>query len=417
MLFITTHMSATPPSISPARLQSQVIDTLRFPLAIAVLFIHNSPKTTNLIDFSHPLLSSEGLFNTIVILVSHVLTNIAVPTFFIISGLLFFINIDRFDRQSYLKKIKSRTYTLFIPYILWNILPALLMVGAKLLKTAFLGTPLSEITDYFATIDWHIFFDSTQWGEMSTDWLGNHLLSTGPANLPLWFLRDLIVMTIFTPVIYFFVTRTKIYGLALLFLAYISRIWILTPGFSITAVFYFSLGAWMGINRINVVELSKRWKRILIPASLILMAACVVFDGNSTLVGQQIHPLFVFSATISSFYIASIFVERYNYVPRRLLIESCFVIYALHLLPLPLQKGFLLWIVSTVSDYAFSYFGAVGATISYLITPFICAAICILVYVALKKTCPSAAGILSGMRSNTSRTRRPQEQPSAVGGQ
>ena len=414
MPLITTHMSATYQPVSPAILQSRVIDTLRFPLAIAVIFIHNSPKTTNLIDFSQPLLSAEGLFNTIVILISHVLTNIAVPTFFVISGLLFFINIDRFDRQSYLKKIKSRTYTLFIPYILWNLLPALLMIGAKLLKTAFIGTPLSEITDYFSTIDWHIFFNSTHWGEKGTDWLGNHLLSTGPGNLPLWFLRDLIVMTILTPVIYFFVTRTKIYGLAFLFLAYISRIWVLTPGFSITAVFYISLGAWMGINRINVVELSKRWKHILIPASLILMAACVVFDGNSTLVGQQIHPLFVFSATISSFYIASIFVERYNYAPRRLLVESCFFIYALHLLPLPLQKGSLLRVIATASNQAGSCLGAFGATISYLVTPFICAAICIFFYVALKKAWPSAAGILSGSRSKTNQRRPVREQPSAT---
>lgn len=68
---------------------SNTIDVLRFPLAIAVIFIHMNPNVVNLIDADFSLFSNKGLFNLLGITLSHVLTSIAVPCFFFISGLLF----------------------------------------------------------------------------------------------------------------------------------------------------------------------------------------------------------------------------------------------------------------------------------------------------------------------------------------
>lgn len=38
------------------------------------------------------------------------------------SGYLFFKNLEYWNNQEYVKKIKSRFWTLFIPYILWNLI-------------------------------------------------------------------------------------------------------------------------------------------------------------------------------------------------------------------------------------------------------------------------------------------------------
>ena len=114
--------------MSPMEQQSATIDLLRFPLAIMVIFIHMNPDVINLVDADFNLMSWHGLYNVTGILLSHVLTHIAVPTFFFISGFLFFVNFQEWSWDNYKRKIHSRVRTLIIPYILWNIVPFLLLV-------------------------------------------------------------------------------------------------------------------------------------------------------------------------------------------------------------------------------------------------------------------------------------------------
>lgn len=116
--------------LDPAQLQSSAIDLLRFPLAIMVIFIHMNPNVINLLEADFGLLTTQGFYNVIGILLSHVLTHIAVPTFFLISGFLFFVNFQEWSWEGYKKKMSSRVKTLLIPYVFWNVVPFLLMVIA-----------------------------------------------------------------------------------------------------------------------------------------------------------------------------------------------------------------------------------------------------------------------------------------------
>lgn len=75
-------------------LQSQVIDWLRFPLIIGVVFIHsfgNYPYDLQIMH-SDPF-SGVSIFNWIRICLSNVITHISVPAFYLISGYLFFYNL------------------------------------------------------------------------------------------------------------------------------------------------------------------------------------------------------------------------------------------------------------------------------------------------------------------------------------
>ena len=224
-----------------SKLQSLTIDFLRFPLIMMVVFIHMSPKTTNLIDAKYDLLSGLGIYNIVKILFSHIIPSIAVPTFFLISGLLFFSNFQEWSWDGYKKKIKSRMKTLLIPYILWNLIPFLLIVGKCFICDISNGNPTTDTQAFFTNNIWRTFYNFHEWESSNTDWFGNHLSSTAPLNIPLWFIRNLFVISLLTPIIYIAVKRLKTWLITVLFLAYISKIWTHIPCLDIESVFFFTI--------------------------------------------------------------------------------------------------------------------------------------------------------------------------------
>ena len=104
-------------------IQFKTIKWLRFPLIVLVVYIHNygSPYDYSPI-INWTSISGFDLYEIIRIFISKVISHIAVPCFFFISGYLFFSNIVFFNKQTYLSKLKKRINTLFIPYLLWNII-------------------------------------------------------------------------------------------------------------------------------------------------------------------------------------------------------------------------------------------------------------------------------------------------------
>ncbi len=185
------------------KLLSATIDLLRFPLAIMVIFIHMNPEVSNLFDVDFSLISGHGIYNVTGVLLSHVLTHIAVPTFYLISGFLFFINFQKWSWEGYKKKLSIRIKTLLVPYLLWNAIPFLLAVLAMLAAVAIKGKPIVGVETFIVEKNWHIFYDCNEWGTTRINWLGENLRMIGPYDLPLWFLRDLIVVTMMTPIIYY----------------------------------------------------------------------------------------------------------------------------------------------------------------------------------------------------------------------
>ena len=256
------------------KLQSSVIDWLRFPLAVAVVFIHSfgipSEVDVSLIDWDN--LSSMDFYNLVRICFSHVLTHIAVPTFFLVSGFLFFYKLKEFNWTIYVQKMKKRFHSLFVPYVLWNLASIMVTIGLKVGAYFIKGKPLSNIIIYIEEKGWwKMFWDCNVWAEDRLNWLGYNCPMSGPINLPLWFLRDLIVVTILTPLVYWFVKSFRIYGVLLLGLFYVSGVWFPISGFTVTTVFFFSLGAYFSIFGKNVVEELKRFKIVAYLLAFVLL--------------------------------------------------------------------------------------------------------------------------------------------------
>ena len=238
----------------------EVIRQLRFPMIVLVTFAHSYGGVSE--RFS--LLASEwNSYEFLKLLVSQTLVKVAVPVFFIMSGYLFFTNVDKLDITTYKKKILRRIKTLLIPYLIWN-----LLMAVKL-----------------KSFSWSIFWVFWCPAGIQTDWLGQEQLMTAPANMPLWFLRDLMVVSLLTPIIYIFVRKLGYWLMTVLTVLYLSGVCAFIPGLSAYAVFFFTLGAFWGIRKMDLVEKLKQFEwpayllSVLFAISMLLTYSTPVFSS------------------------------------------------------------------------------------------------------------------------------------------
>ena len=228
---------------------SKVISQLRFPLIVLVTFAHSYGKVKD----DYMLLTSPwDTYEVLKLLISQTLVKVAVPVFFIISGYLFFKNVETWNLQIYRQKMLRRVKTLLLPYLIWN-----LLMAVKL-----------------RTFSWEMLWVYNPMAGMQIDWLGSENWMTAPANMPLWFLRDLIVISVLTPIIYILVRRCGLWMIGMLTLLYLSGIGAFAvPGLSMYAVFFFSLGAFLAIRRMDLLTIMRRYELWAYGATALLMVA------------------------------------------------------------------------------------------------------------------------------------------------
>ena len=92
------------------QLISSVITFLRFPLCVAVVYIHS--LVLEYVGWDREL---YPLTTYLYQIISVNIAGIAVPLFFFISGFLFFYNVEKFDVRVYMNKMKKRIYSSLIP--------------------------------------------------------------------------------------------------------------------------------------------------------------------------------------------------------------------------------------------------------------------------------------------------------------
>lgn len=377
-------------------LQSQTIDWLRFPLAVAVVFIHSFgyPLTYTLPALNIHSFSGMDVYNVIRICFSHVAAHVAVPTFFLISGFLFFVGkVNEIEKLAWWKrKFRSRLNTLVFPYFLWNLIAILctvsMMIGSFFLK----GKPLSRIFDYFEENRWlHLFWDCEIWGENRLNWLGVAMPSTAPANVPLWFLRDLLVVVAVTLVIFWLVKRLKYFYIFVLAFCYVSKIWFVIPGVSITAIFFFSLGAFFSIHGKNLVKEIKKIKFLSFALGILLLLITVLCDGNNTSTGFLIYPFFVIVGVCATFNLAIFLLESGKVKVYPILSKSSFFIYATHTL-------LILSVSRAVCSRILYWNTPLVLTIRYFATPILAVGACFTLYIVMKKFTPKLLDVLTGNR-------------------
>lgn len=123
------------------------IEWLRFFCACAVVLLHNIGKPIEGTSF---ISYQNGAFDIIRIFFSRGICWVAVPIFFIISGYLFFSKLEEWNSDIYKNKIKRRVTSLMIPYLIWNLMPLLVVLSLQLIKSIITGnfnvlTTLNEV--------------------------------------------------------------------------------------------------------------------------------------------------------------------------------------------------------------------------------------------------------------------------------
>ena len=362
------------------KIQSKTITYLRFLLAVFVVFIHTK-------DFR---VDGGGLYDFITVSISQVFTKVAVPTFFIISGYLFFINLQNFDKNIFLKKIKKRVFTLFIPYVIWNFIPYIYQIIKLILQ----NHTLNQIISYIKIKGlFNIFYIWQPDAIYNPTWLGTAAPNIYfPVNYPLWFLRDLIIcIFILSPLIYWLLKYLKLNLLIILCFSYISKIWIDLPGFSIDAIFFFSIGAYLSIYGKNIIEECRKTEKISYILALTFGLIDCLLNGRETIIGYIIYPFYIIFGVIALFNLISKFLEKNIIQVNETLSQSSFFIYVTHTL---LILKFSNWIVNKIIPLNNELF----LIIKYLLIPVLTVSISLVIYLLLKKFMPKLLNILTGNR-------------------
>ncbi len=203
-------------------------------------------------------------------LLSHKLTQIAVPLFFFISGYLYFLkanSIDNINFSFFRNNNKKRIRTVFLPYLLWSIVWFVLLYIVQLLPflSNYFGQPLHKMSFNDNLLNLFVY----------------------PLNYPFWFLRELMLLFILTPLIFIGIQYLKYMYVALLFGTTLFVSVFLRP-FNVTLlqsipVLYFSVGAFFALNKLNLIYYhNKLTIFLLILIWLVFNLLSVDFDKEGT---------------------------------------------------------------------------------------------------------------------------------------
>lgn len=225
------------------------------PIGILMVVVGHSPS------FRDPAAPSERSvgYATVEFLFADALPRIVVMMFFAVSGFLLFTGHDG-SGATHARKIGSRLRSLLVPYVVWSalsmgvyaLLQALPWTSGWFTNPArrIVGRPLPDLLLVFA-------FD--------------------PIAYQLWFLRDLLILALLSPLLHPLLSRAGAFTVAALGVAHAFNLQVPSPVAGVPLLtgdgyFYFALGGWFALRRLPLAA-PGRWA---IPAALLVLAVAVL---------------------------------------------------------------------------------------------------------------------------------------------
>lgn len=190
----------------------------------------------------------------------------------------------------YKRKIKSRIKSLVIPYFLWNVI---VLIAFSLMFHFIKNEPI----DFFLR----------EQGVYGVLWSYHGF----PIDYSLWFVRDLIVLSLLFPVFYFIVKYFCVIGLISFFILLLSAIKIPVDCLNTTAIFFFYFGTFMNIKCEWKGEMKKGLFIILAVASIVFTIVSIIVYGNAVIR----RPMIKLFDTVSVILFLSLFTKLFERRP------------------------------------------------------------------------------------------------------
>lgn len=354
---------------------------MRLLLISGIVFVHipYDPQTS-------PFLGTYGIFDWLRVFLGDSLFRVGVPCLSAISGfLLFRRGLDGFD---YARTMRSKATTVLVPFLIWNL---------SLLLLAYLGQRNGIGFGYLPDVV------GASWRDLSSLAFA---LEAWPINVPLYFLRDLLLCLLLSPVLGFLVMRFPLLTLAVL-LAY--AVLPVPNGIFLkkSILFGFSVGIYAALHKVDI-------KRFDTQAAPILAIVLIISVALATALYQYGPDFPVWLETARS--LAALTGILGAWCLSALLIGSRFAaalskggglsfwIFCAHY---PLLV--LVWMVWNRSGLGFYPLFYIVAPVAVLIAT-------VLSNAAVKRSMPQLHSLLTGSRSKTGRVASPRNASSKQAG-
>lgn len=386
-------------------IRSKALDLLRFPLACVIVTIHVFAGASIVVRGISYSFSDYSLVTGMILFARSFLSGQSVPIYFFIAGYVFFLGIN-LDMSTYERKMHNRFKSLLIPYIAWNIM-AIIMALLPYLPSfsAFFPGLVGRSPDYHIANILNMFWDARcgMFTTFSDSSMSDEILPIYPADVPLWFVRDLMIVGVTTPLLNIILKRFgKLLPIAL------GIIWFCLSGINlghgtqlITAYFFFTLGAYLSFNKRDMITEFKRMRKssfIIYPAVAALLFAYSYYGDCKEEVMSSgfiewksyVKNIAVLAGLPFAYNLAVLAIERWKIESSPTLASASFFIYAGHMIFYPFIEKLLIVIIKPASNLS-------SASV-LILTVTICILALLGVYIAMRRFTPRVLGLFTGGR-------------------
>ena len=355
---------------------SKRITSLRFLLMLFVMIKHNAIVKDL---FMHEMPFSEPTAVTFIKeFFANGLGEIAGPVFFFFSGFLLASSDD-----SYFATLKKRFRSIFVPYTIWTVL---YFIGWLVLKHFHFmyGNPLADWREWGA-YEYLVRFAGYYHGYIFT-FVGSF-----------WFLRDLFIMVLLSPIIYFFVKKIPLITLVLSGCAYfmLPSLIIILP----ISLFFFELGITCSVYKMDFFLLADKFRcfelLLVSVTSFLFFFKNLGYNQNGGIHHSIFFFLFIFSGILGLLKFSNIIINNEcAFSLAKKLAPYTFFTYAIHspILIEIIKK--LTYRITSVQTYE----GAFRSLAQFVLACILDIGISLGTGILLSKICPPIFVVLSGGR-------------------